>query len=67
MNIWLALDETENKNVDALRKQLKQLTDISGIEYEFYFKVFTGSIGTTVKFVCEELNIEKDVTNYNNW
>ena len=67
MNIWTALDATENKNVDKLRKQLKELTEISGIEYEFYFKVIPGSVGNTIKFVCEELNIEKDVTNYNNF
>lgn len=67
MNIWTALDATESKSVEKLRKQLKELTELSGIEYDFYFKVFPGSVGNVIKFVCEELNIEKDVTNYNNF
>ncbi len=66
MNIWLSLDSKENENVDRLRNQLKELTALSGIEYEFYFKVIPTSLCTVVKFVCEELNIEKDVTNYSN-
>ena len=66
MNIWTALDATESKSVEKLRKQLKELTELSGIEYEFYFKVIPTSLCTVVKFVCEELNIEKDVTNYSN-
>lgn len=67
MNIWLSLDNIENKNVDALKDILKALTELSGIEYKYYFKVIPTSTGTVVKFCCDELNIEKDVTNYNNW
>lgn len=67
MNIWTAMDVKENEAVDALRKQLKALTDISGIEYKYYFKLYPGSAGQVIKFCCDELNIEKDVTNYNNW
>ena len=67
MNIWLSLDNVENKNVDALKEQLNKLTELSGIEYSYYFKVIPTSTGTVVKFCCDELNIEKDVTNYNNF
>ena len=67
MNIWLSLDDVENKNVDALKEVLSKLTELSGIEYSYYFKVIPTSIGTVVKFCCDELNIEKDVTNYNNF
>lgn len=67
MNIWLALDNVENKNVDALKEQLNKLTELSGVEYSYYFKVIPTSIGTVVKFCCDELNIEKDVTNYDNF
>ena len=67
MNIWLSLDEIENKNVDDIKGRMKLLTDLSGIEYEYYFKVYPSGIGTTVVFVCEALSFEKDVTNYNNW
>lgn len=67
MNIWLAMDSVENGNVDKLLNQLKELTELSGIEYPFYFKVSATGIGCVVKFCCDELNIEKDVTNYSNW
>ena len=67
MNIWLSLDKVENKNVDKLKDLLKSLTDLSGIDYPIYFKVIPTSTGTVVKFCCDELNIEKDVTNYSNW
>jgi hypothetical protein len=67
MNIWLSLDNVENKNVDSLKELLKTLTVLSGIEYEYHFKVFPTGTGTVVKFCCDELNIEKDVTNYSNW
>ena len=67
MNIWLSLDDVENKNVDALKKALDKLTNLNGIEYSYYFKVIPTSIGTVVKFCCDELNIEKDVTNYTNF
>lgn len=67
MNIYF--DEIENKSVDELRKTLENLTELNGKQYEYYFKVYPGSIGLrlTIKFVCEELQIEKDITNYNNW
>jgi len=65
MNIYF--DEIENKSVDELRKTLENLTELNGKRYEYYFKVYPGSVGLTVKFVCEELGIEKDITNYNNW
>lgn len=67
MNIWLSLDNVENKNVDSLKELLKTLTELSGIEYKYHFKVIPTSTGTVVKFCCDELNIEKDVTNYSNW
>lgn len=67
MNIWLSLDKVENKNVDKLKDLLKSLTDLSGIDYPIYFKVIPTSTGTVVKFCCDDLNIEKDVTNYSNW
>jgi hypothetical protein len=67
MNIWLSLDNVENMNVDAIKSKLTALTDLSGLEYDYYFKIYPGSIGTKVVFVCEALNIEKDITNYNNW
>lgn len=65
MNIYF--DEIENKSVDGLRKTLENLTELNGKQYEYYFKVYPGSVGLTVKFVCEELGFEKDITNYNNW
>ena len=67
MNIWLSLDDVENKNVDALKEVLNNLTKLSGIEYSYYFKAIPTSAGTVVKFCCDELNIEKDITNYNNF
>lgn len=44
----------------------KPRDDLS-IEYKYYFKVIPTSTGTVVKFCCDELDIEKDVTNYSNW
>jgi ATP/maltotriose-dependent transcriptional regulator MalT len=67
MNIWLSLDETENKNVNAIRNKLKALQELNEKEYEIYFKVVPTHIGTKVIFICEELSIEKDITNYSNW
>jgi hypothetical protein len=67
MNIWLSLDKFENQNVDSLRSKIKALENLNEKEYSYYFKVFPTSIGTKVIFVCEELSIEKDITNYNNW
>lgn len=67
MNIWLALDNIENKNVDDVRNKIKALEALNEKEYSYYFKVIPGSIGCKVLFVCEELSIEKDVTNYSNW
>lgn len=67
MNIWLSLDQTENATVDKIRNKIKAVQDLNEKEYEFYFKVIPTSIATKVIFVCEELQIEKDVTNYSNW
>lgn len=61
------LDEMELAHVDALRKTMNSLTELNNKEYQYYFKIYPGSIGWTTKFVCEELGIEKDITNYNNW
>lgn len=63
----LNFDEIEMENVDILRKTMEAVTELNGKEYNYYFKVYPGSIGLTIKFVCEELGIEKDITNYNNW
>lgn len=60
-------DEMEQKNIDELLKTLEDLTNLNGKIYSYYFKVYPGSIGWTIKFVCEELDIEKNITNYNNW
>lgn len=67
MNIWLSLDQTENATVDKILYKIKAIQDLNEKEYELYFKVIPTSIGTKVVFVCEELQIEKDITNYNNW
>ena len=67
MNIWLSLDVVENKNVDDLKSLISGDRAVNGKDYEVYFKVYPTSIGTKVVFVCDELNIEQDVTNYNNW
>lgn len=60
-------DEIEQKNIDKLINTMEDLSDLNGKTYKHYFKVYPGSIGPTIKFVCEELGIEKDITNYNNW
>lgn len=60
-------DEIEQKNIDKLIKTMENLSNLNGKVYNYYFKVYPGSIGLTIKFVCEELGIEKDITNYNNW
>lgn len=67
MNIWLSLDVVENKNVDDLKSLISGVSAVNGKDYEVYFKVYPTSIGTKVVFVCDELHIEQDVTNYNNW
>lgn len=67
MNIWLSLDIVENKSVDEIRSKIKALEELNEKEYEFYFKVIPTSIGTKTSFICEELDIEKDVTNYSSW
>ena len=67
MNIWLMLDETENKSVGKIRKMISDIEELNGKEYSFYFKVIPAGGGTKILFVCEELSIEQDVTNYNNW
>lgn len=67
MNIWLSLDSVENKNVDELRSKIKALEELNEKEYEFYFKVVPTALGTKTSFVCEELSINRDVTNYSSW
>lgn len=67
MNIWLSLDQVENANVDELRETINRVQKLSGKEYNFYSKVYPTHIGTKVMFVCEELDIDVDITNYNNW
>lgn len=60
-------DEIEMENISILKKTMEALSELNGKTYEYYFKVYPGSVGLTIKFVCEDLGIEKDVTNYNNW
>lgn len=60
-------DEVEQKSIKELKQTMERLTELNGKTYEYYFKVYPGSVGLTIKFVCEELEIEKDITNYNNW
>lgn len=67
MNIWLSLDAKENENVDEIRSMIRALQNLNEKEYEFYFKVIPTHLGTKTIFVCEELQIEKDVTNYTAW
>ena len=65
MNMYF--DEIEQNTIKDLKQTMESLTELNGKTYEYYFKVYPGSIGLTIKFVCEELEIEKDITNYNNW
>lgn len=67
MNIWLSLDSIENENVEAIRSKIKAIEELNETEYSFYFKVTPTAIGTRTLFVCDELSIEKDITNYNSW
>lgn len=60
-------DEIEQNTIKDLKQTMETLTELNGKTYEYYFKVYPGAIGLTIKFVCEELGIEKDITNYNNW
>lgn len=63
----LTLDEIEKKSFADLEARIGAIETLNGKRYECHFKLYPGSIGFTIVFVCEELGIEKDITNYNNW
>lgn len=65
MNMYF--DEIEQNTIKDLKQTMESLTELNGKTYEYYFKVYPGPIGLTIKFVCEELGVDKNITNYNNW
>jgi hypothetical protein len=67
MNIWLALDLIENKNVEEIAKKVKALKDLNGKDYPMYFKVFPSHLGCKTVLCVDDLSIEVDITNYNSW
>lgn len=67
MNVWDAMCPVERANADIMRSKLLALTEDTGKEYSYYYKIHPGSLGQILFFVCEELGIEKDITNYNTW
>lgn len=67
MNIWLALDRLENKNAEDILTKIRQIEELNNKSYEYYFKVTPSPVGTEVSFICAELNIDINITNYNNF
>lgn len=67
MNIWLALDKVENKNAEDILTKIRQIEELNNKSYVYYFKVTPSPIGTEVRFICSNLDIDVNITNYNNF
>lgn len=67
MNIWLALDKVESKAVNDIRTKIRYIEELNNKSYDFYFKVIPTGLGTEVSFICTDLDIDVNVTNYNNF
>lgn len=35
--------------------------------FDYYYKIFPGSVGQSIYFVCEELHMEVDITDHGFW
>lgn len=67
MNIWKTMTDKELEAANNLVYLLESLSKESGKGYKSYFKVVPTSVGQIVYFCCDELDIHKDITDYNSF
>ena len=59
------LNEVEKERVEKFYKKCKKKTKGKDVNMSYHF--FPTGIGAVVKVKSETLNIEKDITDLNNW
>ncbi len=64
-DIIFNITEKEQEEINKFKEAVKTLHG-KELEIEYIFKVGNG-IGRTLKIRCEEINVEKDITDYENW
>lgn len=59
------LNEKELQEVKKFKESFKNIYE-HDIELEYIFGS-GGGIGRTLKIRCKQINVEKDITDYNSW
>ncbi len=70
MNIFKAMTDKELESATHLQDLIKSVINASedlSRTIDYRFEVSLTAIGQTVHFVCDELNINKNITDYNCW
>jgi hypothetical protein len=70
MNIYTAMSDKEVEEATKLQDLIKSVVsaseDMSRV-LDYRFEVRFAGVGQTTHFVCEELGINKNITDYNCW
>lgn len=70
MNIFKAMSDKELEDATKLQTIIRSIIDSSediSRRIDYRYEIHPTPLGQTVHFVCDELNINKNITDYNTW
>lgn len=70
MNIFKAMSDKELEEATKLQTIIRSVIDSSedvSRRIDYRYEIHPTHLGQTIHFVCDELKINKNITDYNTW